>query len=141
MWRTNQMSIILVSWSSIRHRIGLIICTLLVCYWATLGLIPPAEYIPVLQPIQPGRHDRIFIAANLHNNEAIFSEWSSQLLKLAAHRKSSARSHLPIELIRVKLASKISSYPSLKAIAKTIRNAYLKDLVNVWMLAELRTEL
>ena len=84
--RSRQFSATLATWS-VRHRIGLAGCTCLVAFWLTLGFVPPAEKFPPLQPTVSGVPDKFFIAASLYNSSAIFDHWSTELLKLTAHRE------------------------------------------------------
>ena len=84
--RSKQFSTTFAHWS-VRHRIGLVGCTCLVSFWLSLGFVPPAEQVPPLQPTVSGVPDKFFIAASLYNSEAIFGDWSRELLKLTAHRE------------------------------------------------------
>ncbi|KAK4683508.1 alpha-1,3-mannosyltransferase, partial [Tremellales sp. Uapishka_1] len=68
-----------------RRRIGLAIATLVLLFWANLGLIPPAEEVPVIHRADINIQPKYFIAANLYENEIVFPSWSSELLKVAAH--------------------------------------------------------
>lgn len=87
MFRSKQFSTSCFASWPVRCRIGLATCTFLVIYWISRGLIPPAELVPPLLSSHPGVPERYFIAANLYNNEAVFNDWSSQLLKLSRHRE------------------------------------------------------
>lgn len=69
--------------------VGLGTASLLVMYWLSLGFVPPAGDMPELIPSGPDIPERYFIAANLYNNEAVFPQWSTELLKLATHREYS----------------------------------------------------
>lgn len=67
---------------SVRCLLVLVASTILVCYWIALGLTPPAEEYP---PLRPGVNENFFIATNLFNNEEVFTDWSTELLKLASY--------------------------------------------------------
>lgn len=69
------------------RRLCLATSTLMLLYWATLGIVPSLEELPVLHRTVHDIAERYFIAANLHNNEGVFSAWSNELLLLSAHRE------------------------------------------------------
>lgn len=67
-------------------------CTVLVLFWLSIGLTPPAEVVPSLLPSveradTPSPTPRYFFAANLYNNEDILPRWSRELLLLIDHRE------------------------------------------------------
>jgi len=69
------------------RKIRLIISTALILFWLHLGIIPPAEHVPVLHRSVPSRPEKYFIAANMYNNEDVFEGWSQELLKLCDYRE------------------------------------------------------
>lgn len=71
-------------------KIRLVLSTALIVFWLHLGIVPPAEHVPVLHRSEPWRPEKYFIAANLYNNEAVFDGWSKELLKLCDYRESIA---------------------------------------------------
>lgn len=68
-------------------KIRLVLSTALIFFWLHLGIVPPAEHVPVLHRSEPWRPEKYFIAANLYNNEAVFDGWSKELLKLCDYRE------------------------------------------------------
>jgi hypothetical protein len=75
------------------RKIRLVIFTAMLAYWLHLGIIPPAEHVPVLHRSEPWRPEKYFIAANMYNNEAVFEGWSQELLKLCDYREFSSIDH------------------------------------------------
>jgi len=69
------------------RKIRLILSTALLIFWFHLGIIPPAEHVPVLHRSEPWRPEKYFIAANMYNNEDVFEGWSQELLKLCDYRE------------------------------------------------------
>lgn len=74
-------------------KIRLALSTALILFFLHLGIVPPAEHVPVLHRSEPWRPEKYFIAANLYNNADVFGGWSAELLKLCDYRKSTS-SHL-----------------------------------------------
>ncbi|OCF36210.1 hypothetical protein I316_02083 [Kwoniella heveanensis BCC8398] len=70
---------------STRLKTFLILSTIFLSYMASLGLIVPREETPILPTEINGVHQKYFIAANLHDNEAVLARWSDQLVQLAFH--------------------------------------------------------
>ncbi|WVF66089.1 hypothetical protein IAT40_000828 [Kwoniella sp. CBS 6097] len=70
---------------STRLKTFLILSTIFLSYMASLGLIVPREETPTLPTEIKGVHQKYFIAANLHDNEAVLARWSDQLVQLAFH--------------------------------------------------------
>lgn len=64
------------------RKIRLLLSTALLIFWLHLGIIPPAEHVPVLHRSVPSRPEKYFIAANMYNNEDVFEGWTQELLKL-----------------------------------------------------------
>lgn len=69
-----------------KRGLGLGFMILLIGYWASLGVVPPHRSLDVR--IEKG--EKFFIAANLYNNEGIFTNWSQELLKLIEYCESSS---------------------------------------------------
>lgn len=69
------------------RKIRLILSTALLIFWLHLGIIPPAEHVPVLHRSEPWRPEKYFIAANMYNNEDVFEGWTQELLKLCDYRE------------------------------------------------------
>lgn len=76
----------MLSVRSARQWIALIFCTILVILLLSLGFRPPQEETPILYQSALGVQEKYFIAAILYNNEAIFVNWSAELVRLAQHR-------------------------------------------------------
>ncbi|WVQ93720.1 hypothetical protein IAU59_000797 [Kwoniella sp. CBS 9459] len=70
---------------STRLKTFLILSTMFLSYMASLGLFVPREETPTLPTEINGVHQKYFIAANLHDNEAVLARWSDQLVQLAFH--------------------------------------------------------
>nr|XP_018266885.1 uncharacterized protein I303_00865 [Kwoniella dejecticola CBS 10117]OBR89043.1 hypothetical protein I303_00865 [Kwoniella dejecticola CBS 10117] len=77
-------------------KIRLAISTLFLIYLLHLGFTPPPQItgssVDPSQPFPPrlpeeidGVRQKYFIAANMHNNESVLSEWSDQLIRLIFH--------------------------------------------------------
>jgi hypothetical protein len=66
--------------------ITLIVSSVLILYWLTLGLVPRQEEVPPIGHAD-GSPAKYFIAANLYNNEEILPRWSREMVKLAQHRE------------------------------------------------------
>lgn len=84
LYRKQSLTCILRTYS-ISRRILMAGGLALVIYWLCLGFKLPVEPVPSL----PDK-GRIFIAANLHNNEEVLSHWSDEVIKLALNRESSS---------------------------------------------------
>ncbi len=85
-WRKETSMDAPASWPTTR-RLCLIASTLMLIFFATLGVRPSPEELPVLHQTVPDVAERYFIAANLHDNEHVFPTWSHELLLLSAHRE------------------------------------------------------
>jgi hypothetical protein len=70
------------------RKIRLFVSTVVLLFLLHLGIVPPAEHVPVLHRTEPWRPEKYFIAANLYNNADVFDGWSKELLKLCDHRES-----------------------------------------------------
>jgi hypothetical protein len=69
----------------LRLRIPLVLATALLFWWITITLFTGAELTP---PIALDHGERYFIAVNLHNNEAILSDFIKEITLLTSHRKA-----------------------------------------------------
>nr|XP_019048948.1 hypothetical protein I302_02728 [Kwoniella bestiolae CBS 10118]OCF27878.1 hypothetical protein I302_02728 [Kwoniella bestiolae CBS 10118] len=66
------------------RKMGLAISTVFLIYLFNLGFTPQT-HTQSSPAAMDGSKEKYFIAANMHNNEAVLSEWSSQLIKLIFH--------------------------------------------------------
>lgn len=99
------------------RKIRLVLSTALLLFFLHLGIVPPAEHVPVLHRSEPWRPEKYFIAANLYNNADVFDGWSKELLKLCDYREFDTRScclDLAVvpELTFLQWATTRPSYPS-----------------------------
>ncbi|WWC85998.1 uncharacterized protein L201_000869 [Kwoniella dendrophila CBS 6074] len=84
--RRKESSATILSKYTTSKKIRLIISSLFLIYLFNLGFTPPTKPIPDKLPEEVnGIKQKYFIAANMHNNESVLSEWSAQLIKLIFH--------------------------------------------------------
>ncbi|WVR03663.1 hypothetical protein IAU60_000658 [Kwoniella sp. DSM 27419] len=70
---------------SAKMRIEMVLALIVLVSLTSLGVTTPPVEAPVLPAEINGVRQKYFIAANLHNNEAVLARWSDQLVKLIFH--------------------------------------------------------